>query len=193
MTLGEARAKALKLMDEYSSRGNRVTDRDLELKMNSLFDTAQKQVSQLKRIIRRYELPLEEGVREYPMPEDFGALRRVWADGEVKTVGRWFGPLLELPEGEKRKIAVEYYAYPADITDETPDDYIFEVARDAQECMPYWVAAQPCLADNFVVEYEDLMGMYDRMAALLDTRPPGGAAEVVRLGRLDDGWGWYGG
>lgn len=181
MTLGEAKAKALKLMDEYSSRGNRVNDPDLSQKLNAFFDTAQKQMSQVKKIVRRYTVPITPGQTEYPMPDDFMQLRRVWVDGAPKNVGQWFGSLLVLPDGESREIIVEYCAYPADITDTTADSYVFEVSRDAQECMPYWVAAQPFIADNFVVEYQDLMGIYDRMTAALDTQMPGSAV-VVKIG-----------
>lgn len=181
MTLGEAKSKALKLMDEYSSRGARVQDPDLEAKLPALFDIAQKQLSQIKKIVRRYDVPVSPGVTDYPMPDDYAGLRRLWVDGQPGTAGTWFGNTLTLSGDETRNIMVEYNAYPTDIPDDAPDDYEFEISRDAQECMPYWVAAQPFIADNFVVNYKDLMGMYDRMVAALDTSIPGSAA-VVKMG-----------
>ena len=183
MNLGEAKAKALKLMDEYSSRGARVNDPDLEAKLPALFDIAQKQLAQIKKIVRRYKVPVAAGVTDYPMPEDYAGLRRLWVDGKPGAAGTWFGDVLVLDAQESRTIMVEYNACPADIPDDAPDSYEFEIARDAQECMPYWVAAQPFIADNFVVNYQDLMGIYDRMAAALDTRIPGSAA-AVKMGWL---------
>lgn len=38
-------------------------------------------------------------------------------------------------------IRVDYYAYPTEIADDTPDDYEFELTQDAQQVLPYAVVS----------------------------------------------------
>lgn len=106
------------------------------------------------------------------MPEDFLSLRRMWVEGVPGSVGRWLGNTLIIPAGESRDIRVEYNAWPRDIPADAPEDYAFEIAPDAQECMPYWVASQVMLTD-FVVDYQPLLNLYDRMVSMLSTAQPG--------------------
>lgn len=180
MTLGEAKEKALKLMDEYSVNGVLVNDEDIKSKMVPFFDTAQKNLCQVKKIPREYRVPVETGAAEYPMPGDFLSLRRVWVDGQPGSPGRWLGSTLLLPAGEGRDIRVEYNAWPADIPPDAPDSYAFEIAPDAQECLPYWVASQVMLTD-FVVDYQPLLNLYDRMVSMLSTAQPGSIV-IVKAG-----------
>ena len=61
MTLGDAEKKALVLIDSYSNQGSLIesTDsnqQDYLLKMPFLFDTVQKQVAQVKKIIKSYKI-----------------------------------------------------------------------------------------------------------------------------------------
>ena len=74
MTLGEAKDKVIKLMDEYSSGGNKTIDKDINLKMNAFFDAAQRNMATIKRIQRRYVVPIhppdnDEKYIEYPAPD----------------------------------------------------------------------------------------------------------------------------
>ena len=81
MTLGEAKNKVYMLLDEHSAGGEVEHDEDIEKKMTAFFDTAQKTLAQIRRIVREYALPLAMGKTAYEMPPDFSALYRVWADG----------------------------------------------------------------------------------------------------------------
>ena len=74
MTLGEAKNKVYMLLDEHSTGGEVEHDEDIEKKMTAFFDTAQKTLAQLRRIVREYVLPLEAGRTAYEMPPDFSAL-----------------------------------------------------------------------------------------------------------------------
>ena len=61
MTLGDAEKKALVLIDSYSNQGSLIEDSDSNqqdylLKMPFLFDTVQKQVAQVKKIIKAYKI-----------------------------------------------------------------------------------------------------------------------------------------
>ena len=171
MTLGEAKNKVYMLLDEHSAGGEIEHDEDIEKKMTAFFDTAQKMLAQTKRIVREYALPLRAGTDAYEMPPDFAALRFVWADGKRLRALRWRGGKLIVPEGRAAEIVVEYFALPKTIPADAPDGYEFEIAPDACECMPYYVAAQQLLPD-LVLDYASMLAMYDRAAAQLSTAFP---------------------
>ena len=180
MTLKEAKDKALKLMDEYSSRGTPSEDPDLKLKLNDFFDIAQKHMAQIKKIPREYMVPVIQADIEtqYEMPEDFMSFSGMLVNGKHGNIGRWMGSVLILPP-RAPDVVVQYSAYPQTIGANTLETYKFEISKDAQEAMPYWVAAQPLIAEPFVIDYKDLMAMYDRMVANLETRTPGVVRVVV--------------
>ena len=179
MTLGEAKNKVYMLLDEHSAGGEIEHDEDIEKKMTAFFDTAQKMLAQTKRIVREYALPLRAGTDAYEMPPDFAALRFVWADGKRLRSLRWRGGKLIVPEGRAAEIVVEYFALPKTIPADAPDGYEFEIAPDACECMPYYVAAQQLLPD-LVMDYGAMLQMYDRAAAQLAAALPGGNRRVAQ-------------
>ena len=61
---------------------------------------------------------------------------------------------------------------PETIDPDADDDYEFEIAEDACECMPYYVAAQQLLPD-LVMDYSGMLQMYSQAVAMLDTTRPG--------------------
>ena len=172
MTLGEAKNKVYMLLDEHSAGGEVEHDEDIEKKMTAFFDTAQKTLAQLRRIVREYVLPFEAGKTAYDMPPDFSAPYRVWADGRITRSLRWRAGKLLVPEGYAAEVTVEYFAVPETIPENAPDSYDFEIAAEACECMPYYVAAQQLLPD-LVLDYGSMLQMYDRLTAQLCTAPPG--------------------
>ena len=176
MTLAEGKRKVLMLIDEYSSGGDVTVDEDIEAKMADFFDQAQKQVAQVKRLVKLVPIEREEGVTDYAMPSDFLSLKAVWRDGAVTGRYRWRAGKLVIPAGDTAAVEVEYFASPATIGPDTPDDYEFEVAPDAAECMPYFVAAQQLIVD-LVVDYAALLQLYQLMLNTLDTR--GSGVELV--------------
>ena len=171
MTLGEAKNKVYMLLDEHSAGGEIEHDEDIEKKMTAFFDTAQKMLAQTRRIVREYALPRRAGQTVYEMPEDFCAPYRIWADGRRLRSLHWRGGKLVVPEGGAAKIVVEYFALPKTIPANAPDGYEFEIAPDARECMPYYVAAQQLLPD-LVLDYTAMLAMYDRAAAQLTAALP---------------------
>ena len=104
MTLGEAKNKVYMLLDEHSAGGEVEHDEDIEKKMTAFFDTAQKTLAQIRRIVREYALPLAMGKTAYEMPPDFSALYRVWADGRITRALRWRAGKLLVPEGYAAEI-----------------------------------------------------------------------------------------
>ena len=179
MTLGEAKNKVYMLLDEHSAGGEIEHDEDIEKKMTAFFDTAQKMLAQTKRIVREYALPLRAGTDAYEMPPDFAALRFVWADGKRLRSLRWRGGKLIVPEGRAAEIVVEYFALPKTIPADAPDGYEFEIAPDACECMPYYVAAQQLLPD-LVMDYGAMLQMYNYQVSLLKTTQPGENRRVTQ-------------
>ena len=60
---------------------------------------------------------------------------------------------------------------PQAIPTDAPDSYEFEIAPDACECMPYYVAAQQLLPD-LVMDYGAMLQMYNYQVSLLTTAQP---------------------
>ena len=174
MTLGEAKNKVYMLLDEHSAGGEIEHDEDIELKMTCFFDIAQKQLSAVKKIVKTKRFVAQSGKREYAMPPDFRRALRIWKDGVSVTARcRWRGGKLLIPErDEGSEFLVEYVADPQDIPADADDSYEFELAPDACECMPFYVAAQQLLPD-LVMDYGAMLAMYDRAVAMLDTGIPG--------------------
>lgn len=173
MTLGEAKNKVYMLLDEHSAGGEVEHDEDIEKKMTAFFDMAQKTLAQIKKIVRSETIQPVSGVTAYDMPDDFYALYRVWADDRPATNRfRWRSGQIIIPEGSASEVVVEYYAMPETIGAEEDDDYTFEIAEDACECMPYYVAAQQLLPD-LVMDYGAMLQMYNYMVSLLITTQPG--------------------
>lgn len=174
MTLGEGKEKVYMLLDEHSAGGEVEHDEDIELKMTRFFDTAQKQLSQIKKILKVKKITAASDKTEYAMPSDFRSLYRIWRDGaSVTNRYRWRGGKLIIPERDAgRSFAVEYFANPATIPEDADDSYEFEIEEDACECMPFFVAAQQLLPD-LVMDYGSMLSMYSQAVGLLDTRIPG--------------------
>lgn len=169
MTLGEGKKKVLMLIDEYSSGGQLTVDEDIDRKMAAFFDQAQKQISRSKRIIKIHKIERQDGITEYEMPKNFISVQRIWRNGVETMQFVWKAGKLVIPKDVRGEIEVEYSAYPETITEDTPDDYEFEVAPDAAECMPYFVAAQQLVVD-LVVDYGALLQLYQTALSALDNK-----------------------
>ena len=172
MTLGEAKNKVYMLLDEHSAGGEIEHDEDIEKKMTAFFDMAQKTLAQIRKILREEVIVPTLGKTVYAMPENFYSLYRIWADGKNATRRfRLMGGKLVIPEGYA-EVTVEYFAVPQTIPADAPDSYKFEIAPDACECMPYYVAAQQLLPD-LVMDYGAMLQMYNYQVSLLRTTQPG--------------------
>lgn len=182
MTLKEGKRKVLKLLDEYSSGGAPNVDEDVNAKMNDFFDIAQKDVAQYKKIVRSVELTAEgggEGVQMLDLPADYASPFRTWQRGKRVNNFALIGGKLALPSAARGTFLVEYFAAPRTITEETADDYVFEVSEDAANCLPYFVAAQHLLPD-LVIDYGAFYNIYLTMRAALDVSLPSSGRGAVR-------------
>ncbi len=165
MTLGEGKRRVLMLLDEYSSGGGLVPNRDLDARMNDFFDLAQKDVAAWQPIVRRAELALD-GTGCKPLPEGVRDVVRIRRDGIRTSRYEVLDGKILSPEGDRSVLTLDYLAQPETITPETGDDYVFEVSEDAANCLPMFVAAQQLLAD-VAVDHGAFYNLYLQMRGML--------------------------
>jgi hypothetical protein len=173
MTLEEGKRKVLMLLDEYSSGGTITTDADIDAKMNDFFDTAQKQVCALKPIRKLVELQRVSGQTAYDMPADFRKLCCIYRNGKRTQRYVWRGGKLIIPESDTATVEIEYFAFPTTITPDTQNSYVFEVAEDAAQACPFYVASQQLISD-LVLDYQALRNEWVNALSLLTPENPGG-------------------
>ena len=180
MQLGEAKKKVWILLDEHTNQGMIDHDADIEAKLAQLFDVQQKRLAQKKKIVNTYQVPLVygAGMMAYPMPSDFYRLKRLWVDGVPVARGLWRGNSLVMNCSESHEVIVEYYAYPADVGDDTPDNYELEIDEDAAICACYFVAAD-VLASDLVVDNGKLMAQAVALEQALNAEPEPITARVM--------------
>lgn len=180
MTLGEGKEKVYMLLDEYSTGGVVEEDEDIEIKMTAFFDIAQKKMAGIKRILRLHTVEREAGKTLYETPKDFSALLKVWEGGENATRRyKWMAGKLVVPESVTAEVALEYFAMPETIPEDAPDEYEFEIAEDAAQCMPFFVAAQQ-LSTDIVTDAGALLNLFNIMVQGLETTRPGENTPAVR-------------
>ena len=183
MTLEEGKRKVYMLLDEYSSGGVVTPDADIENKMADFFDTAQKQVCAIKPIRKLYEIERETGVTDYAMPADFRKVVCIRRNGKKTRRYSWRAGNLVIPEYDTAQVEVEYAAFPATITPDTPDSYVFEVAEDAAQATCFFVASQQLISD-LVLDYTALRNEYNAALAAItpDDGDSGGPLRQVVFG-----------
>lgn len=173
MTLGEAKNKIYMLLDEHSAGGEIEHDEDIEMKMRFFLDIAQKELAKIKKIVKTRKYTPRSGTEEYALPDDLMEIRTIWRGGRASTARyRIRGGKLIIPETERETVTLEYFAIPETIPEDAGDDYEFEIAEDACNCMPYYVAAQQLLPD-LVTDYGAFLQMYQLSLSTLVTELPG--------------------
>lgn len=169
MTLGEGKQKVYMLLDEWSSGGEITKDPDIELKMIPFFDTAQKRVAKVERLVKVMSVKRKEGKTEYSMPGDFAGLVAVWRDGEPTRRYRWKAGKLVIPESDTAAVEVEYYRTPETISEDAGDDYDFEVSDEAAELLPFYVATQNLFPD-LMIDYTPYLLEWEKMLQELEKK-----------------------
>lgn len=164
MTLGEGKRKVRKLLDEYSSGGEITVDEDIEHRMTDLFDMGQKDIAQAKKIYRTAALSLT-GEESYELPADLMELVSIRCDGALTERYEVIGGRL-MTDDDAGELLIEYAALPATIPADAGDDFEFEVAEDAANCLPYYVAAH-CLLAELVTDFSPYWQIYLQKKAQL--------------------------
>lgn len=155
MTLEEFKTKTYSLIEEYIEEADDLTeDEDLAAKMNSCINIIMNEMSRFKKINAYTTLSVTEG--------DNRALTDIASDMyqlnlirgvDYETIGD------RVKFNETGTAEVYYYKYPKQITNDTEDDYKFELDTEALEIMPYGVAGLLLASDvsnNYGRIYTDL-------------------------------------
>ncbi|MCK9218286.1 MAG: hypothetical protein M0P77_10290 [Firmicutes bacterium] len=113
----------------------------------------------------------------YFMPDDFYQLNKVVFDGNWRE-SKTYHTTADFFWEQRNVIALNYYnvgaysifyfAYPKSIDDDTLDDYELEIDMEAQEAIPYYVAAHVLMDETSL--YTTLLAMYNNKLANLDDR-----------------------
>jgi hypothetical protein len=175
MKLGEAKKRAIQLIEEYSVRGTITSDAknaDYLLRMNNLADYAQNEISDRVGIDASFSIDAntakiaEENYHyKYALPDDFKDMRHVLyrdipfyeyrIENRQLWVTRWLEP----------NYTVYYYKYPTAIDDTTSDDYEFEIDPYAQTMIPYYLGGMVIADEENVGLSNKLLNIfYERLA-----------------------------
>lgn len=171
MTLEEVKQKVYALIEEYNENADDLTDdEDLALKMNSVINSVMHEVARMKKIPAKttLEIVFEEGQEELEM--DMTDIdKNIYQIDLIKGVNsQVFGKTITFEEEGTAKIF--YFKYPTAITEETDDDYAFELDVDALECMVYGVAGD-LLKSDVSQSYGNIYSQrYEQLLQRLDSR-----------------------
>ena len=166
MTLEEMKTKVYSLIEEYSEDADDLTeDEDLAVKMNSCINMIMNEMSRFKKIDAYTTLDVEENdnLALTDLASDIYQLNIIrGVDHEI--IGN------RVKFNDSGTAEIYYYKYPTQITNETEDDYNFELDIDALEIMPYGVAGLLLASDvsnNYGQIYTNL---YREKISQLDSR-----------------------
>ena len=166
MTLEEMKIKVYSIIEEYNENADNLTeDEDLAMKMNSCINTIMNEMARFKKINAYTEMTVKEGQNIELSEIDNNIYQLNIIRGvDYETIGN------RVVFNENGTASIYYYKYPEQITEETEDDYTFELDIDALEIMPYGVAGLLLASDvsnNYGQIYTNL---YREKINTLDSR-----------------------
>lgn len=166
MTLEEMKLKTYSLIEEYSEEADNLTeDEDLATKMNSCINIIMNEMSRFKKITAYDTLEVKKGdnLAFSDIASDMYQLNMITGVDYHTIQDR-------VIFDETGTAQIYYYKYPEQITEETEDDYTFELDTDALEIMPYGIAGLLLASDvsnNYGQIYTNL---YRDKISQLDSR-----------------------
>lgn len=165
MTLLEIKKKTLQLIEEITESPDLTGDPDIKSKLNSVINQVQFELARMKKIPAYKELDVTKGqVYDLNTLDNFYQLRLLRFEGGydlIENLAVFF---------EEGKAEFHYYKYPEAITDDTKDDYTFELSQDALEILPYGVASD-LLKSDVSTQYGAVFSQrYETMLQRLDPR-----------------------
>ena len=180
MTYGENKKITLALIEEYAPNMNDKTeDEDIALRLPFIYNLAYKELALTKKIIatKTYsEIPDEEKQDKYTaynLPSDLYQIKNIIAlDKENKPINADYYTIqnkIYINDSLQGKTVLEYYQYPQEINEETPDKFYLEIDDDAQALLPYKVA-DDILKTDPSADYTAFATEYQRKLQILDTR-----------------------
>ena len=166
MTLEEMKIKTYSIIEEYSENADNLTeDEDLALKMNSCVNTIMNEMARFKKINAYVEMSVTEGQNIELSEIDNNIYQLNIIRGvDYETIGN------RVVFNEEGTALIYYYKYPEQITEETEDNYSFELDIDALGIMPYGIAGL-LLASDVSNNYGQIYtNMYREKISQLDSR-----------------------
>lgn len=172
MTLAQMKKKALALIEEIDEAHEAFTsDPDIEKKLNTVIQQIQMEVCRIKKVAAYTTEEIEaDELFDLNLLDGFYQLRQLRfknKDGEDCDY-----ELIEhfVRVEEDGEASIIYYKFPEEITDETLDEYEFELTQDALEVMPYGIAADLLKSDVSTNYGEVYAKRYKEMLERLDPR-----------------------
>lgn len=173
MNLGEAKKKALSLMAEYSTDGVLIPDgenADYLLRMNRFASDAQMEISEKVGINTSYTFTQigssADGYNKYPVTADFKEHRYIELNGKDFTNYRLRNKELLIPKSYDGTFEWFYYKNPTELTPNTPDTYEFEVDKNVQYLIPYFMGGMAIQDENVLLADRLLNMYYGRLAEI---------------------------
>lgn len=172
MTLLDMKKKVLGMIEELNPASVSLTDDpDIKTKINNVVNQVMYELARFKKIPDYVEIEVEEGdtisfedIAEVSGYEVYQLDVVRGAEHELKARGTIIKVL------ENGTLEVEYFRHPERITDNTSDNYEFELSDDVLEIMPYGVAAD-LLKSDVSNEYGQIYeNRYIEMKQNLDPR-----------------------
>lgn len=180
MTYGENKKIMLALIEEYSpNMTNKTEDDDIALRLPALYHLAYQELATTKKIVATKiyaeisDEDKEDNYTSYSLPSDLYQIKNVFALDEYnKPINADYytlGDKIYINDNTCGKTVLEYYRYPQEINEDTPDDFYLEIDDDAQALLPYKVA-DDILKTDPSADYTAFASEYQRKLQLLDTR-----------------------
>lgn len=172
VTLGDEKRKTLALIEELNPDSQYLTDDpDIQAKINPVVNMVMFELARLKKLPEYAEVPVTKG-----QLLRFGDIGKACGK-EVYQLNTVRGVAHDLKAGgtiikalEDGTAEIECFVYPTPITEDTGDEYEFELSRDVLEIMPYGVAADLLKSDESA-EYGTVYAKrYEEMLQRLDPR-----------------------
>lgn len=175
MTLAEMKEKVYSMIEEYNEDEDDLTeDEDLVLKMNSVINQVQNELSRYKKIpaYKTLEVTENQEMSFSDIADDLYQLNII-IGVDADTIGD------RVIFNEDGLAKIYYYKYPEEITSETDDDsYTFELSTDVLEIMPYGVAGD-LLKSDVSSQYGSIYSArYRELIQQLDFRYGTGFVEI---------------
>lgn len=180
MTLKEMKKKVLQLIEEIDENNEKLTsDPDIAAKLNSVINQVQFELARMKKIpASTTEDVTSDEIFDMNNLDNFYQLRLLRfknTSGEDATFEVVDNMVIFSEDGTA---TIFYYKYPESITDETKDNYEFELSQDCLEILPYGVAADLLKTDvstNYGKIYAE---RYETMLQRLDPRYSMGSISI---------------
>lgn len=166
MTLEEMKIKVYTLIEEYDEEEDEYTaDEDLYNKFNTVANIIQNELARLKKISTYKKIEASEGdiIEFKDIDDNFYQLQTV-KGVNVDIIGN------RIKFNKDGELEIYYYKYPEQITNETEDDYEFELSTDVLEVAVIGIAGL-LLASDVSQNYGQIYtNKYESMKQQLDSR-----------------------